>query len=124
MNNEEFFLEQMRKNTGKTNDEIIKSLSLSQFAGNAFADVNDKYSWAPGVFNEQDFNDPNLVSYPYERMQEADRRMEQDQTMKGLTNEDFINHMGSMLNLSREEVMNKLQMAQFSDNPFFTRKPR
>lgn len=121
MSKTEFFEEQMKKNLGLNSQEIKNRLSKAQFAGNNLAKIEDKYSWSPGVLQQEDIMNPGRVQFPESLPKAQDERLSSSSINKDLINEDFVEHMSRSLGVSREHIISKLSLADFKQNPFLAK---
>lgn len=121
MSKTEFFEEQMKKNLGLNSQEIKNRLSKAQFAGNNLAKIEDKYSWSPGVLQQEDIMSPGTVQFPESLPKPHDERLNSSSINKDLINEDFVEHMSRSLGVSSEHIISKLSLADFKQNPFLAK---
>lgn len=121
MSKTEFFEEQMKKNLGLNSQEIKNRLSKAQFAGNNLAKIEDKYSWSPGILQQEDIMNPGTVQFPESLPKPQDERLNSSSINKDLINEDFVEHMSRSLGVSREHIISKLSLADFKQNPFLAK---
>ena len=114
---EKEFAEQMYKNLGITPREVNEKVSKAQFRGNRLAKSSDARSWSPGVYDET-YMTPQNISYPHSQMQIDNEANLAINIAPNINNEDAVNHMAQLLGLSKSEVMRRIGIADFDDNPF------
>ena len=114
---EKEFAEQMYKNLGITPREVNEKVSKAQFRGNRLAKSSDARSWSPGVYDET-YMTPQNISHPHSQMQIDNEANLAINLAPNINNEDAVNHMAQLLGLSKSEVMRRIGIADFDDNPF------
>ena len=114
---EKEFAEQMYKNLGITPREVNEKVSKAQFRGNRLAKSSDARSWSPGVYDET-YMTPQNISHPHSQMQIDNEANLAINLAPNINNEDAVNHMAQLLGLSKSEVMRRIGIAAFDDNPF------